>query len=313
MIRTFFSILFPIALSAAAVNYSYDASGRLTKVDYGSAGSITYTYDRAGNLLSRVVAGGAATGGTITRVNTAFVDPSQGIAQNTWTEIHGTNLVPASTPATGVVWSSAPDFAQGRMPTQIGGVSVTVNGNPAYVSFYCSAATNSSCPDDQINILTPLDSTIGNVKVVVTSANGRTAPFTAQMVAQAPAIFRFDTAGHIVATHLDYSLLGPATLYPGASTPAKPGEQIVVFGSGFGLPKTSLTAGSSSQSGSLSTLPACKVGSDTAQVGFAGLVAPGLIQLNVTVPTTAASGDDSITCTYSGLSTQPGNVVSVQN
>ena len=42
-------------LTAATVNYSYDAAGRLTKIDYGSGGSITYTYDSAGNLLSRTV------------------------------------------------------------------------------------------------------------------------------------------------------------------------------------------------------------------------------------------------------------------
>ena len=43
-------------LSAATANYSYDASGRLAKIDYGSGGSITYMYDNAGNLLSRTVA-----------------------------------------------------------------------------------------------------------------------------------------------------------------------------------------------------------------------------------------------------------------
>ena len=42
--------------TAGTVNYSYDAAGRLVKVDCGAAGgSITYTYDNAGNLLSRTV------------------------------------------------------------------------------------------------------------------------------------------------------------------------------------------------------------------------------------------------------------------
>jgi uncharacterized protein (TIGR03437 family) len=306
------SILLIPAVLTAAVNYSYDAAGRLTKVDYGASGSINYTYDKAGNLLSRVVASGAATGGTITRVNTAFVDPSQGIAQNSWTEIHGTNLVPATTPSSGVIWNSAPEFAQGRMPTQIGGLSVTVNGKPAFIYYFCSSVTSAACADDQINILTPLDTTTGNVNVVVTSATGTTAPFIANMVTRAPSLFRFDTAGHIVATHLDYSLIGPASLYPGASTPAKPGESIVVYGTGFGLPTGTINPGSSSQSGSLATLPVCTVGTDQAAVAFAGLVGPGLFQLNLTVPTTAAKSDDPITCTYAGSSTQPGNLLTVQ-
>jgi uncharacterized repeat protein (TIGR01451 family) len=37
------------------VNYTYDAAGRLIKVDYGNGTVITYTYDPAGNLLSRLV------------------------------------------------------------------------------------------------------------------------------------------------------------------------------------------------------------------------------------------------------------------
>lgn len=39
-----------------AATYTYDAAGRLAKVDYGAqVGSITYTYDSAGNLLSKTV------------------------------------------------------------------------------------------------------------------------------------------------------------------------------------------------------------------------------------------------------------------
>lgn len=54
------SIRFALALLAAqlaiaAVTYSYDAAGRLAKVDYGAAGSIVYTYDAAGNLTGRSV------------------------------------------------------------------------------------------------------------------------------------------------------------------------------------------------------------------------------------------------------------------
>ena len=41
---------------ADTVNYSYDDSGRLIKVDYSNGQSIRYTYDKAGNLLSRQVA-----------------------------------------------------------------------------------------------------------------------------------------------------------------------------------------------------------------------------------------------------------------
>jgi hypothetical protein len=70
------------------------------------------------------------------------------------------------------------------------------------------------------------------------------------MRAIVPALFTFDGV-HIVATHLNGSMVGPPTLYPGSSTPAAHGEQIVVYASGFGLPYGSTTtAGSATQSGS---------------------------------------------------------------
>jgi hypothetical protein len=56
--------------------------------------------------------------------------------------IIGTNLVPGNVPASGVTWSSAPEFVSDRIPAQLGGypVSVTVNNRPAYLYFFCSAA-----------------------------------------------------------------------------------------------------------------------------------------------------------------------------
>jgi YD repeat-containing protein len=47
----------PAAATAQSrsINYTYDAAGRLTQVDYGNGTRITYTYDNAGNLLRREV------------------------------------------------------------------------------------------------------------------------------------------------------------------------------------------------------------------------------------------------------------------
>jgi YD repeat-containing protein len=59
--RIALSLALPL-LAMAAVTYSYDDAGRLTKVDYGDGRTITYTYDPTGNLLSRTTtaAGGAS-------------------------------------------------------------------------------------------------------------------------------------------------------------------------------------------------------------------------------------------------------------
>ena len=96
------------------------------------------------------------------------------ISPNDWIEIYGINLVPADTPAAGVIWNNAPEFLSGQMPVQLNGVSVTVNGKPAYVEFYCSAAASPMCSSDQIDVLTPLDdSPPGDAEIVVTSGTGK--------------------------------------------------------------------------------------------------------------------------------------------
>jgi len=254
--------------------------------------------------------GSLTSGPTIYSVNTAGA--GAGIAQNTYIVIKGANLVPSTTQASGTIWNTAPSFASGLMPTQLDGVSVSVNNQPAFVYFYCSAETDPGCVEDQLNVLTPLDTTVGPVPVVVTSGSVSTPPFTATMQAVAPSFLLFGATGYVAATHVDGSLIGPTSLYPGSSTPASPGEVIVLYAVGFGLPSTTLVNGSATQSGSLPTLPVCRIGGKAAAVGFAGLISPGLFQLNLTVPVSAASGDNLISCTYGGFSTPLGDLITVQ-
>ncbi len=240
------------------------------------------------------------------------------IAQNAWMVIQGKNLVPANVPAGGVIWSDAPEFASGHLPTQLGGypVSVTVNNKPAYLYFFCSAA-GSVCATDQINVLTPLDDAVGPVPVVVTTNGVKTAAFNVNLRAAAPSFPLVAGTKYVVATHGDNSLVGPESLsVPGYPfTPARPGETIVLYGFGFGLPISALVAGSSSQSGSLSGVPVVQIGGAQATVTFAGVIGPGLYQLNVVVPGTAKNGDNSLTCSYrtSNAATSPvGDLITIQ-
>ena len=293
---------------AANVDYTYDAAGRLIKVDYGNGSIVNYTYDKAGNLLTRLVQS-ASSGPLITSITVA--NGGAAIAQNTFIVIKGSNLVPANTPATGAIWNTAPSFASGLMPTQLNGVSVTVDNKSAFVYFYCSALTDPACTQDQLNILTPLDSTTGPVPVMVQSGTVSIAPFSINMQPVSPSLLLFDTVGHIAATHANYSLLGPIGLYP-TSTPAAPGETITLYAVGFGLPATALINGSSTQAGSLAVIPVCQVGGTSATLTFAGLSGPGLYQLNLTIPPTAANGDNTLVCSYNGYATPPGNLITVQ-
>ena len=56
-----------------------------------------------------------------------------------------------------------------------------------------------------------------------------------------------------------------------------------------------------------------RIGGQTAAVTFAGLVADGLYQFNVTVPAGTPSGDQTIVASYNGAFTQTGLLVNVSN
>ena len=220
------------------------------------------------------------------------------IAPNTWVEIKGVNLAPSGDSR---VWQTA-DFTGTQMPTQLDHVSVTVNGKSAYV-YYISPT--------QINILTPPDPITGPVPVAVTNNGTVSASFTAQAQSISPSFFVFNGGPYIAAEHLGGSLIGPTTLYPGASTPAKPGEIVVLYANGFGPTSTPIVTGSTTQSGTLSPLPVVTIGGTAATVQFAGLVAPGEYQFNVVVPSKLADGDQPIIVTYNSQTTQPGTLLTV--
>lgn len=222
------------------------------------------------------------------------------IAPNTWVEVKGFNLARAGDSR---IWQAS-DFSANQMPLQLDGVSVTVNGKGAYV-YYVSPT--------QVNVLTPPDAISGQVPVQLT-VNGETTPaITAFAQPAAPAFFVFNGGPYVAAEHANGKYLGPGTLYPGLSTPAKAGETVVLYGNGFGAVNTPIQSGLPVQSGRLPTLPTVQIGGIAAQVNFAGLIGPGEFQFNVVVPAGLASGDQSVTANYNGVSTQPGVLLTVQN
>ncbi len=220
------------------------------------------------------------------------------IAPNTWIEIKGTNLAPDTR-----IWQGT-DFVNNQLPTQLDGVSVTVDGKPAFV-YYISPT--------QVNVLTPLDSATGPVEVQLTNGGTQAAPVTAQLQKYAPEFFVINGGPYVVGTHLNPSnLIGPASLYPGVTTPLAAGETVVLYGNGFGQTSPAIVNGSLSQSGTLPVLPMITIGGINATVEFAGVISPGLYQFNVVVPPNAPSGDNALVATYNGLSTPAKVLVTVK-
>ena len=168
----------------------------------------------------------------------------------------------------------------------------------------------------QVNILAPLDSATGTVAVQLTTPFGQTGQQTVTELQTSPAFFVLDLAGHVAARHVDanFSLLGPTSLSaPGFPfTPAKPGETILLYSTGFGQvtpPITNQLTGL----GPLPTLPLVNIAGAPATVSFAGLSAAGLYQFNVVVPSGTPDGDAVLSASFNGSLTQSKVILTVQH
>ena len=148
-------------------------------------------------------------------------------------------------------------------------------------------------------------------QVVVTNNGAASLGFTVQTSAITPTLFTFD--GHYVAaTHSDGSPVGPPNLFSGSTTPAQPGEVIVLYANGFGQTNVPLISGSPVQSRQLQVSPTVVIGASATAVQYAGLISPGMFQFNVVVPPGTADGDQPVTAVYLGATTQTGVVVPVK-
>jgi uncharacterized protein (TIGR03437 family) len=313
----------PQGLKVPGVNVAFTASGATvsptsaTTDAQGRASAVVTLGATAGTAkVTATVAGipaataninvviAAPTGPNITLVANAFGDTPL-IAPNTWVEVKGTNLSP---PTSNRIWQD-PDFVNGKLPTQMDGVSVTINGKTAYTYFISPT---------QVNVLTPPDPLPSSVQVVLTIGGIQSNVATVAAAPQSLSFFEFVSSGglhYVYGRHgSDNTIIGPTSLFPGLTSPVKPGERIYIAATGFGNTDTPIVSGALSQSGSLPLpLPVIKVGGIQADVSFAGLVSVGTYQINFVVPLTAPDGDLPLTATYNGLSIQSNLLIAVKN
>lgn len=221
-----------------------------------------------------------------------------GIAPNTWVSIKAENLA-----STTRGWEDQ-DFVNGALPTALDGVSVWFNGTPAYIGYVSPG---------QINLLVPASTPTGAVQVQVGNNGLSSAMVTVQVQAVAPAFFAPD-GKNIAATHADGTLLGPAATTPVVMTPAKPGETIVLYGTGFGETNPAIPDGMVVTTAAQAlTWPTVTIGGTSATVTYTGLVAAGEYQINVVVPAGTPDGDAAVVALLGTATSQSGAVIAVQH
>jgi uncharacterized protein (TIGR03437 family) len=156
------------------------------------------------------------------------------------------------------------------------------------------------------------------VQVQLTNSGVASNLVTVQARSQSLSFFEFVSSSgrhYVYGRHLaDNTIIGPATLFPGQTTPVKPGETIYVAGNGFGTTDMPVLSGAVTQAGTLpKPWPLVQIAGVPATVLFAGLVAPGTYIFNITLPVNLPDGDLALTATYDGLSIQPNLVITVQH
>jgi uncharacterized protein (TIGR03437 family) len=205
-----------------------------------------------------------------------------GIAPGAWITIKGSNLSTTSRS-----WAGE-DIVGSTLPSQLDGVSVTIGGYQAAISYISPTQINLQVPME-----IPQASAIG---LQVNTPQG-SASTSVQVSSAAPGLFSLDGK---------YAVVQP-------SSTVHPGDIITLYGTGFGptdppVPGRQIPP----QASPMVTLPVFRIGNQPAVVSFAGIIGPGLYQFNVTVPNGLPSGDALVVATSAGASTQAGLYLTIQ-
>ncbi len=218
---------------------------------------------------------------------------SRTVASGSWIEIFGSNFATTSGD-----WGQG--FTGNNAPTTTNGVSVTVGGKAAFISFVAPG---------QINAQVPADVGVGPTAVIVKNANGESNSLSITVAARTPGVlsppvFKVGNSQYLGALHTDGAFVGPVGFIAGVtSRPAKAGDVILTYGVGFGAVSPVNPPGVITTA--LNSMPnfTARFGNVNAVVGYAGLSPNfvGLYQFNVTVPAGVTGNTVAFTMTTDGV------------
>lgn len=232
-------------------------------------------------LLTPVVAAPAVFPGGV--ISLSGFGGSARAAQGSWVEIYGEQLAAGTR-----VWAEE-DFVGDMAPTTLGGTTVTVGGQAAFISYVSPG---------QVNVLIPDSVPVGPQTLVVTTTAGSSTPAVVTVRRTEPGIlapveFKKDGTQFAAAFSADASaFIMPQGAIEGVpSHPARPGDTITLYGIGFGNVAPGMPTGEVPRGEARTVLPVeVFIGGQRAAVAYAG-VAPGslgLYQVNVVVPVVSA-------------------------
>lgn len=228
-----------------------------------------------------------ATGGVANAVSGAA-----GVTPGSWISIYGSNF------ATATRALATADLVNNTIPTTLGGVSVKINGKDAFIQ-YVSAT--------QINVLAPADTTTGTVTVTVTNSVGTSNSVTTTSSAFLPGL---SVASNYVRAvrYPDGAIVngtGAAESGYTVSAAVRQGDIVALYGTGFGPTSSNVATGVVFTGAYQTSNPVTiTIGGISAEVLWAGLVGPGLYQINVRVPAPVPDGDQPVVATVAGSRTQ---------
>lgn len=230
------------------------------------------------------------------------------------TVVHGASFLPNCAPGSylSVIGGGFPGPAEGWSPTdtlpaELNGVQVLVAGQSAYIAY---------AGPTQINFLLPSTVPAGLQNVDVTMPGGGMQS-SVQINPVAPGLFAYPLNGKSYPAALfagTAEVVAAAGALSSPSRPATAGDFIELYGTGMGATSPAAPDGmvftTSYPAASLAAFQVT-IGGKTATVSFAGLVGPGLFQIDIQIPSGLSGGDQPVVLTVSGIAAQPNLMLTI--
>lgn len=276
----------------------------ITAVSY-AVSSVTFSITATASTAPAISTGGVTSAGLSN-------PPVQALSPNAIVTVFGKNFAPAGT-------ATQAGLVNGQLPTNVAGVCV---------EFGAVRAPIFAVYPSQINVQVPAV-TPGNIPVQVITDCGTpqaiaSPPVNVAAQATAPEFFYFTTnasgADPIAAiSAVTGGYIGAPGLIKGATfTPAKSGDYLTLFATGFGATNPSfapgvLPSGTAAVTAPVSiTFGGVKLApADILYVGVSQFA--GLYQVNLQVPAGVPDGDQPLVITVGGVASPPNAFITVQN